>query len=245
MRNIWTIAKREYKLIFSSPIAYVFLFVILLVLGIFFYLDILFAVNSQQYVPSYQRTFQLLAFPLLFLAVPALTMRSVAEENKMGTLELMLTAPIRDWEFIVGKWFGCLLFFLTVIAITIVYPIILNSITSPGIDQLSLIAGYLGTILLASAMCAIGVFISSLFNNPIAALFASIGLMIVFWVIGAPAQIIQGSGADIFRYLSLTEHYYNTFLMGIISLEDITYYLSLTALSLFLGTVAIEVRRWR
>ncbi len=245
MRNIWTIARREFKFIFSSPIAYVFLFVILLTLGIFFYLDVLYAVDSMQFVPSYQRTFQLLAFPLLFLAVPALTMRSVAEENKMGTLELMLTAPVKDWEFIIGKWFGSFLFFLTVIATTIIYPLILNSITQPGIDQPSLMVGYLGVILLTSSLCAIGVYVSSLFNNPIAALFASLGLVILLWVIGAPAQVTQGVSADIFRYLSLSEHFYTNFLNGIVSLEDVIYYLSLTAIGLFLGTVSLEFRRVR
>jgi ABC-2 type transport system permease protein len=245
MRNIWTIARREYRQIFTSPIAYVFLFVILLTLGIFFYLDILYAVGSQQFVPGYQRTFQLLAFPLLFLAIPALTMRSVAEENKMGTLELMLTAPVKDWEFIIGKWFGSLLFFITIIAITIIYPLILNSLTTPGIDQLSLMVGYLGIILLASSLCALGVYVSSLFSNPIASLFASLGLMIVLWVIGAPAQIVQGGSADVFRYLSLSEHFYNTFLTGVLSLEDVVYYLSVTAIGLFLGTTSIELRRVR
>ena len=98
---------------------------------------------------------------LLLLVIPALTMRLIAEEQRMGTIELMLTAPVRDWEFVVGKWLGGVLTTLVLVAVTLVFPLTLNSMVSPGIDQGLLLANYLGLILVVSALVAIGVMISS------------------------------------------------------------------------------------
>ncbi len=245
MRNIWTIAVREYKHFFISPIAYVLMVVIFLVTGGFFFLDIYYAAQTQQFVPSMDRTFQLLVFPLFFLAIPAITMRTISEENRSGTIELLLTAPLADWQLIIGKWLGSFLFFLTVSAITLIYPAILNRIISPGIDVGMLISGYLGMILLISAMCAIGVFASSLFSNQIAAFITTLGIIIILWVIGAPAQMMQNGGGAVLNYLSLSDHFYSDFLVGMVTLGGVLYYLSVTALGLFLGTVTVETRRWR
>jgi len=245
MRNIWFIAKKEFRSYFASPVAYVVGGIVLLTLGFFFWNDISYAVQTQQYVPNIQSTFQLYVFPLLFLAAPAITMRTMAEENRMGTLELLLTSPVRDWELIVGKWLGSFMLFMCLTAITLIYPLVLNSMIQPGIDQGIIITGYLGLILMIAALCAIGVFISSLFSNQIAALLTSVGVMIVFWVIATPAQSMVGTGADILNYISIPGHFYNTFLNGIVDLQDIIFYLSLTALGLFFGTVVVEIRRWR
>jgi ABC-2 type transport system permease protein len=245
MRNIWIIGKKELKAYFISPIAYVILFTVFITLSIFFYLDIYYAANTSGYIPDIQRTFQLLVFPLLFLAVPAITMRAITEENKMGTIELILTAPVRDWELIIGKWLGSVLFFIIMLVITWIYPLVLNPMVSPGIDQGVVVSGYLGLVLLVCAMCAVGVFISSLFSNQIASLFASLGIIIVFWIIGVPGQVVTGLGGDILRFLSMPDHFYSTFQVGVIELKDIIFYLSITALGLFLGTITVETRRWK
>jgi len=244
MRNVWTIAKREFRSLFIVQIATITLFVFLLTIGFFFYIEIYSAVQTQQYIPSMQTSFQLIVFPLLFFAVPAITMRSIAEEKRTGTLEFLLTAPVRDWELIIGKWLGGFLLFLVALAVTLVYPIILNFLVKPGIDMGAMLAGYLGLMLLASAMIAIGVAISSLFNNLPASFFATLGVIIIFWIIASPAQSMQGVGADILRNLSLTTHLYDTFLAGIIDLKDIVYYISFTIFALFIGKTAIEIRRW-
>ncbi len=245
MRNVWTIAVREYKHFFISPIAYVLMVVIFLVLGGFFFLDVYFGAQTQQFVPSMDRTFTLLVFPLLFLAVPAITMRTISEENRSGTIELLLTAPVTDWQLIIGKWFGAFLFFLTVSAITLIYPAVLNRLISPGIDVGTLISSYIGVILLIAAMCAIGVFASSLFSNQIAAFMTALGIIMLLWVIGSPAQLMQGGAGNVLTYLSMSDHFYSDFLVGIVKLDGIFYYLSVTALGLFLGSVSVETRRWR
>ena len=248
MRNIWTIARREYSRFFTSLVAYVVAFVILLVLGIMFSLTILVysqnAMNGQfggaPDIGGITGTFTF----LLILTIPALTMRLISDENRMGTMELLLTAPVRDWELIIGKWLGGFLFMLTVIAVSLIYPLILNSLVSPGIDQMQMVISYLGVILMAAALLALGVGLSSLFTNQIAAFFVTLGLFIIlWWMMGFFAQYVTG-GSEFFTYLNMQHHFYDSMITGTVNLSDIAYYLSLIALGLFTGTAAVEVRRW-
>ena len=171
-------------------------------------------------------------------------MRLVADENRMGTMELLLTAPVRDWELIVGKWLGGFLFMLTIIAITLIYPLVLNSLETPGIDQGQMMGAYLGLVLVTAAFIALGVGMSSLFSNQITAFFATLGLFVfLWWLIGFPAQYVP-SASDVFTYLDMRGHFFNSLDTGVVNLSDLVYYLSLTALGLFTGTMAIESRRW-
>jgi ABC-2 type transport system permease protein len=247
MQNIWIIAKREYKTYFSSPLAYIVMLMILSVIGWIFALNIISLTNNPfgtGQAPDITIVTGPMAFMLVF-SVPALTMRLLADEQRMGTLELMLTAPVRDWELVVGKWFGSFLFVLTVIVFTLVYPLILHNLTSPGIDQQLMLSSYLGIILVSAAFLAIGVSISSMFHNQFAAFFLSMGILVILWfLIGIPSQILS-SGADFFKYLDMNTRFYDSLNRGIINLSDIVYFLSVTALGLFIGTTAIEIRRWR
>lgn len=251
MRNVWTIARREYHRFFTSPIAYIVAFVVLFTLGIMFGLTVLYftqnglggGLGGAPTAPDIGGISGTFTF-LLILMVPALTMRLVADENRMGTMELLLTAPVRDWELIVGKWLGGLLFMLTLIAVTLIYPFILNTLESPGLDQPQMMTSYLGLILVSGALLALGVGASALFSNQFAAFFAALGLFIfLWWLVGFPAQYV-GAGSDFFAYLDMKAHFYNSLNTGVINLSDIAYYLSLTALGLFAGTAAVEARRW-
>ena len=247
MRNIWTIAKREYKIYFSSPLAYIVMLIILSVVGVIFALNIINLTSNpfgMGQAPDISMVTGPMAFMLVFSA-PALTMRLLADEQRMGTLELMLTAPVRDWELVVGKWFGSFLFVLTIIGISLIFPLILNGMVSPGIDQQLMLSSYLGIILVAAAFLSIGVGISAMFSNQFAAFFLSMGLLIIIWfLIGIPAQLFF-TGGGIFEYLDMNGRFYNSLNQGIINLSDIVYFLSVTALGLFIGSVAIETRRWR
>ncbi len=251
MRNIWTIANREYKLYFSNPTAYMLSFMILFVVGILFYRVIVLASSPQaagQFVPGVDAILGPMA-TLLMLATPAITARLLAEERRMGTIELLLTAPVRDWELVIGKWLAGFLLMLTIILVSLIYPLILNQLVSPGIDQGPLISGYLGIMLLAMAMVGIGVAISSLFNNQIAAFATNMGVLILLWWIVGPMAQSTGSTGDavstVLGYMDLGAHYFDNLIRGIVDLRDITYYLSVTALSLFFGSVVVETRRWQ
>jgi ABC-2 type transport system permease protein len=251
MRNAWTIARREYDRFFTTPIAYVIAFVILLTLGFIFFLIVWgayqsalgggFGGTSAPGINWLGRTFSF----LLMLCIPALTMRLMADENRMGTMELLLTAPLRDWELILGKWLGGFLFVLTLLAVTLVYPIIMNSLETPGLDQRLMMASYLSVILFSAAFLALGVGLSSLFNSPTTAFFATLGLFIfLWWLVGIPANYLQVGGAsDWFNYLSTSNHI-DSLNNGTINLTDLAYFLSLTALGLFTGALSVEARRW-
>ena len=184
MRNIWTIAKREYDNYFNSPLAYVVAFAILLPMGIYF--SLVMFVSSQQALqggPAPDSS------PMIFLS-PALTMRLLSDEARMGTLELLLTAPIRDFELVAGKWLGAFLFVLSIAALTLVFPLIINNYVSPGIDWMVVLSSYLGMLLVCAALLALGTGISAIFTNQFAAFFTTLGL---FFFLG-----------DIIYYLSLT-----------------------------------------
>jgi len=247
MRNTWTIAKREFKNYFSSPLAYIVMLIILGVVGIIFVLNLL-ALTSNPFGMGGAPDTGIVVGPMAFLMVfsaPALTMRLLADEQRMGTLELLLTAPVRDWELVFGKWLGAFLFVLTVIGITLIYPLILHNLTDPGIDQNLMLSSYLGIILISAAFLSVGVSISALFSNQFAAFFSSMGVLVVmWWLIGAPANYLA-QGGEIFSYLDMNVRFYNSMLQGIINLSDLVYFVSITALGLFIGTVAIESRRWR
>ena len=260
MRNIWTIAKREYDHYFISPIAYVVAFLILLTIGWIFVVYLAsFRQNAFQSfgaVPDITPVTGSFGF-LMVLTIPALTMRLIADEARMGTLELLLTAPVRDFELVAGKWLGAFFFILSILGVTLIYPIILNGIVigsvtilpplvSPGLDRLLMLSAYAGVILVAAAFLALGVGISAIFTNQIAAFFVTLSTFIIlWWLIGFPANVLQPGGAQqMFQFLDMKTHFYNAFGAGSIALSDFFYFLSLTALGLFIGTTAVEVRRW-
>jgi ABC-2 type transport system permease protein len=247
MRNIWTIAKRDFINYFSSPVAYTLAFLVLTIIGIIFVLNLL-SISNNPYGITDAPDSRIVTGPLAFmlmLGIPALTMRLIADEVRMGTMELLMTAPLRDYELVIGKWFGAFLFILVLIGVSLIFPIMLNQLVKPGIDQLQLISGYLGVILAAAALIGLGVGISALFENQIAAFFTTLVLFVfLWWLIGAPASILP-TGGDVFAYLDMSSQVYNNFNAGLFKLSSIVYFLSLASLGLFIGSTAVEVRRWR
>jgi len=247
MRNIWTIAKREFNNYFSSPIAYTVAFLVLTIIGVIFVLNLL-SFSNNPYGMTEAPDSRIVTGPMAFmlmLAIPAITMRLLADELRMGTMELLMTAPLRDFELVIGKWLGAFLFILVLIGISLIFPLILNQFVKPGIDQMQMIAGYLGVILAASALLGLGVGISALFDNQIAAFFSTLVLFVIlWWLIGAPANILP-VGGEVFAYLDMSSQVYNNFNEGVIKLSSVVYFLSLTSLGLFVGSTAVEVRRWR
>jgi ABC-2 type transport system permease protein len=245
MFNIYTIAKREYKLYFSSGVAYVILAVILGIIGYLFFAQLVQGAQYQQ-VPDLSIVFGPLA-TLLMLVTPVLTARLLAEERRMGTIELLLTAPVRDVELVIGKWLGAYLFFLTVTGFTIFYPLLLNNYTQPGLDQGPLLSGYLGVMLLTAVFAAIGVAFSALFNNQFLAFGATLGVLVFLWWIVGPIAQSGGSfstTSEVMAYFDLASHYYDTLMYGVIDLKDVVFFLSVTVFGIFVGSMAVETRRW-
>ncbi len=243
MRNIITIARKELRLYFISPVAYAVATTVYLILGAIFFINVYFGLRGETIPPDGRIVINPLVTILLF-ATPAITMRLLSDEQRMGTIELILTAPVRDWELVVGKWLGSFVFMFLMLAVTWIYPLIINRMAEPGIDQGILISTYIGLTFMVGAMLAIGVFISSLFKSSVAAFFTTLAIFLGLWIAEGFGSG-SGLGSEIIRNLSFVSHYYDNLFLGMIDVGDLLYYLSLIALALFFGSQVIESRRWR
>jgi ABC-2 type transport system permease protein len=221
---------------FISPIAYMVSAVFLLIAG---YLFSLILIQSQQ--ATMEGLFFNIMVVLIFV-VPLLTMRLLADEQKTGTIEILLTAPVRDWEVVLGKYLAAMGMFGVMLACTLYFPFILWRVGGTP-DWGPILTGYLGLILLTSAMMAIGTLASAVTENQIVAAVLSFGILLLLWLIEAAGNIATGS-ATVLTYLSLPAHY-NDFARGAINLEDVVYYLSVTIAALFIATRMLETRRYR
>ncbi len=236
MANIWTITWRELKAYFVSPLAYILSAAFLALSGFFFALDL--SYGRQATIP-----FTTILFIFLLLG-PALTMRVLAEEQRMGTLELLLTSPVHDWQVVVGKFLGSFILFAAMLVAPTLYYVLIITVFGPP-DYGSLATSYLGFLLLGASFISIGVFASSLTQNQVIALFIGMVIAIIMWVADAFSAVL-GSGivTDVFNYLVITRHY-RDFFRGVIDTTDVVYALSVIAVSLFLATQVLQTRRWR
>jgi ABC-2 type transport system permease protein len=235
VRNVTTIAIREFKSYLASPMAYV-------VTGIFLALTgFLFSISSATYSETSIRGFLGTGSLLLLLLASVLTMRLLAEEKKIGTLELLLTAPVRDSEVIIGKFLGSLSILTAMLVLTFYYPILLWVFGDP--DWGPIATGYLGLFLLGSASLAVGLFASSLTSNQIVAAVVAGGILFALWFVGVAADFLPEALGDVIGYLSLST-YIPDFMRGVIDTKGIIYYLSITALFLFLAIRSLESGRW-
>ncbi len=237
MNIIFTIAKREITLFFDSLMAYVLLVVFLGFSGFFTWLygtDVFFAGQASL------QSFFTAAYWILFLFIPALTMRTIADESKSGTLELLLTKPVTDWEVIVGKYLSVMALVGVVLLLTL--PYYFSVMILGPVDHGATIMGYLGLFLMSSALAGIGIFASSLTNNQIIAfissLLAGIFFVLIFNII---SQQIFGPVGVVINYLSMTDHY-DSISRGVIDTRDIIYFLSVTFLGLFFASASLSKR---
>jgi gliding motility-associated transport system permease protein len=241
MPNILVIAKRELQSYFVSPIAYVAIAVYLIICGFIFALDMN-AMAQYGISPTLQNQFSTMIF-LLLLFAPALTMRLLAEEQRMGTLELLLTSPVLDWEVVLGKFLASLGVLLLTIVIAFAYGLML--LAYGNADPGPMAAGYLGLLLSGGALLSIGVLASAMTQNQVVAAVIAIVVNLILWIISAGSQMLSNlTATQALTQLGFFEHTTN-FWRGIIDTNDIVYFISLMALALFLATRILETRRWR
>jgi ABC-2 type transport system permease protein len=255
MTNIWTIAKKELRTYFTSPIAYVIITVFLVLVGFFFY-SLLWWFNSQalqmsqnQYYANQININQMVYQPLfnnisviLLLMIPLLTMRLFAEEKKVGTEELLYTSPISVWQIILGKYGASLLVLLAMLGLTALLSIFTFLFGNPELAPV--LNGYLGLFLMGASFIAIGIFFSSLTENQIVAAILTFGALLLFWIINWASSSASGIWKDVLNYLSFFQHFDNM-TQGILDTTDLVYYLSISGFGLFLTHSAIQSRRWR
>ncbi len=237
MRNTGTIALKELKSYLTSPMAYIVTCIFLVLTGTFFTVYLAGTQYSDTSIRGFVESGQFLL--LLFAAV--LTMRLIAEERKLGTWELLLTAPVRDTEVILGKFFGSLAVLAAMLALTLYYPIILIILGDPDMGPIG--TSYLGLFLLGSASLAVGIFASSLTSNQIVAAVVAGGILFALWFVGTATSFAPEALGEIVSYLSLSYHF-NDFIRGVVDTRAIIYYLSVTALFLYLAIRSLETGRW-
>lgn len=219
MQKTWTLTKRELRAYFDSPTAYVVLTVFLLITGWFFATS-LFLEN----VASLRSVFNIVPFIFLFF-IPAITMSTFAEERRSGTLELLLTMPVRDWQVIAGKLLSVSLILLSTIALTAIYALTLSILGD--LDFGASTGGYLGIFLFGVTAGAIGIFASSLTRNQIVAFILGFAIIFVLYLFDKVTQFVPGSIGAILQYLGIEYHYQNL-LRGVIDSRDVLYYVSMT-----------------
>lgn len=238
MRNMLVIARRELGAFFASPIAYLVIAGFLAIAGYFFSLILVFSREA-----SMRFTFANTVTVLLFVA-PLLAMRLLSEEQRSGTIELLLTSPVRDWQVVWGKWLAAFTLFVVMIAFTGLYVLILWRLGNPDFGPI--LSGYLGVILLGAALLALGTLTSALTENQIIAAVLGIALIILFWLSSAAGDAIGSTSllGRFFDRLALSQHFFD-FTRGVVDTAHVVYYLSVTVGALYLATRILETRRWR
>jgi ABC-2 type transport system permease protein len=252
VRNILAIAGKEMRGYFSSPMGWVINGFFALMFGWFFYTHMEFFVqNSQRSIPGQgqplnvnmnliRNLFSNVSVILLFV-LPSVTMRTYSEEKRSGTIELLLTSPVTDWEIILGKFFGAMGLYASMLLVTVFYIGLLFVYGEP--EWRPLVAGYLGLFLMGGCFISMGLFISSLTKNQIVAGVGTFICALLFWVINWLANDTSMTSV-ILNYLSITEHF-DDFAKGVIDTKHLIFYLSFISFGLFLTSKSVDTERWK
>ena len=254
MRNIMAIADKETRSYFASPIAYILIGLFALLFGWFFYVYLMaFSQQSQQMMQMggggganinqmmIRGLFQNTAVIILFV-MPMITMRTYSEEKRSGTIELLLTAPLTDFQIIMGKFLGAMGLYTAMLAITLIHIGVLFAIGNP--EPLPILTSYLGMLLMGGCFIAVGLLISSMTKNQIIAGMVTFVVFLMLWVIDWIATFMGPTGQAILSYLSFTSHL-SDFMRGVIDTKHVVYYLSFIAFGLFLTARSVDTERWR
>ena len=228
MKKTWIIAARELQSFFDSLTAYILLIVFLGLSGFFTWLfgsDIFF-IGQATLQPFFS-----VAYWTLFFFIPALTMRMIAEENKSGTIELLLTKSVTDWEVVLGKFLSCLILIAIALVLTLPYYITVANIGN--VDNGAVLCGYLGLLLMSMVYISIGLFASSVTSNQIVAFLLSLFIGVFFLITGIIGNILD--------YLNLQTHF-ESISRGVIDTKDIIYFLSISLFGLILAETMVSKR---
>jgi ABC-2 type transport system permease protein len=242
------------RLYFTSPVAWVVFTMFLLIGGYFFYsIFAFYTLASMQSAmnPAMGRDLNVtdsVMRPLfsnisviLLLLMPLVTMRLFAEERRSGTIELLLTYPVRDGAVLAGKYLAAFALYAIMIALTLLYPGIV--VYFARLEWGPVLTGYLGLLLMGGTFIAVGVCASSLTENQIVAAITTFGLLLLLWVLGWSADYAGGTAGRVLQHLSLLEHN-DSFAKGVLDTKDIIYYANFIVLALFLTLRSLEARRW-
>ncbi|MGQ1785552.1 MULTISPECIES: ABC transporter permease subunit [unclassified Saccharicrinis] len=238
MKQIWIITKRELKGYFDSLMAYILIVVFLGLSGFFTWLygnNDVFFINRATMQPFFG-----IAYWTLFIFIPALTMKQIAEEYKTGTIELMLTKPVSDWQVVTGKFLSTFLLIVITLALTIPYYI---SIASIGpIDHGSVWTGYLGLLLMSAAYISLGIFASSITSNQIVAFLLALIIGIFFQILfSIISRAFSGFAGEVMAYMDMQYHY-RSIIRGVVDSKNLIYFGSIIMLGLMASELSLVKR---
>lgn len=254
MKNVLTICGKELKSYFASPIAWLLLTMFSVIFGFFFWNAVGYFVQMGLQSQMTGRSFpmdmnEMIIRPLLMnvsviglFLIPMITMRLFAEEKRSGTMELLLTSPLHDIEIILGKWLAALLLYGSMLLITAFNFVFLFTYGKP--DWKPMVVAYLGLLLQAGGLLAVGAFISTLTRNQIIAGGLTFGACLLLWVLEWVAGYETATWAKVLAYMSVVSHF-ETFAKGVIDSKDAIYYVSLIVIGLFFTARSLESLRWR
>jgi ABC-2 type transport system permease protein len=236
LRNILAVAERELRSYFVSPVAWVVTAMFIAMWGFLFGIIIPQSreANLRPVLSNFSVTF--------LLAAPLLTMRLVAEEARTGTLELLLTQPLREVELVIGKYLGAVVFLVFMLVATFYFPIQLEIYGNP--DEGPMVAGYIGVLLQGMAFLAIGLMASALTQNQIVAAVVTFVSLLIMWLADALARVIPGTAGQVAQYISITKRF-EDMPRGVLDTKDVFFFLSIVIACLFITTQIIAARRWR
>lgn len=241
MQATWLVYRREMGQYINSPLAYLIGATFLLLTGITFNNDLAFSIGVKPLAPA---LIPILLANVMILFAPLLTMRLLAEEQREGTMELLLTAPISDSSIVIGKFLSAWAFYTILLALTFTYQIIAVNISFP--DMGHVIGSYIGIWLYGGATIAIGTLFSATTENQILAAFLTTVTLILLYFGDGISQIVSNAAfADVLFNLTLRGHFMASFAIGILRAEDIVYYAGIIVVSLFIAIQIISSRRWR
>lgn len=253
LRNIGAIAGKELRSYFASPTAWVMMGFFAFIFGYFFVTYLQYFVQQSMQAqfggaaPTMNVNMQLVrpllgnASVLVLFLLPMITMRTYSEEKRSGTIELLLTSPLTDFEIIAGKFLGAVGLYAALLGVTFVYVSFLFVYGDP--EWAPILSGYLGLLLLGSCFISLGLFISSTTKNQMVAGAATFVLALLLWIIDWMADG-GGTWAGLLRYLSITQHF-DDFGKGVIDTKHVIYYLSFISFGLFLTLKSVDSERWR
>lgn len=236
MKNIYFIWKRELKTYFTSVVAYIVVVLFLLITGALFWLNYFQEIS----VLSMRGFFNQAPLFLAFFA-PAITMGLLATEKRSGTLELMMTMPVSDFQIVIGKFLAAVSLLAVVFAMTLPYPYTLNGLGD--LDMGAVAAGYIGLLLLGATYSAIGIMASSWTRDQVVAILVAFSLCFFLYLIDQLVGHPTGTTAKVIEYLSTNYHFQNI-ARGVVDIRNIVYYLSVIVVCLTVAQASIASRRW-
>jgi len=254
MSNIVAIARKELRSYFASPIGYIVLGFFAILYGVFYVVMLQYFVRASMQMgqmggPQSANINQDMLRPilqnvtvLLLFVLPALTMRSYAEEKRSGTIELLLTSPLTDFQIIMGKFLGALTLYAIMLAVTLIHMAVLFIYGNP--EWKPIVTSYLGLLLLGGSFISLGLFISTLTNNQIVAYISTFAVFLFLWIISWFGSFSSGWVTDVLSYLSIIEHF-DDFAKGVIDTTHVIYYVSFITFGLFLTAKSVDTERWR